>query len=193
MKNLFKIIIPSLVLFASCKKNNVTGGGGGQSGTSMVRIQEGTDTDITNDTVYLLRYNSSAQLTVLLDSLYQDSLVATYTSGKLTAVNDVGAFSLGSSSFTYDANGLLTEIDCNVAGSNDKYTFEYTSGVVSKKSYYSDFGLGGAQNLYSYDVYTVTNGNITDMKDYDAANNLNYDATFTYGSQANPATFKTLA
>lgn len=192
MKNLISLILLSLILFAACKKSSVGGGGGNQPGNALIRIQEGVDANITNDTVYLLTYNSSGQLTVLLDSLYQDSLVATYSGGKLTAVNDVGAFSLGNSSFTYDGNGLLTEIDCSVAGSNEKYTFEYTGGIVSKKSYFSDFGLGGAQQLYSYDVYTVTNGNITDMKDYNAASNLNFESTFTYGTQSNPNTFKTL-
>jgi hypothetical protein len=92
----------------------------------------------------------------LLDSLYQDSLVSTYNaSGNLGTVNDIGSFGLGSSSFTYNTNGTLAQINANVAGENDQYVFEYTNGIVSKKTYSSDFGQGGALQLYSYDVYTV--------------------------------------
>ena len=191
MKTIFKIIIPCLIFLYSCKKDNGSGGGS-QSNGNLVRIFEGTDVDINNDTVYLLTYNSSNQLVTLLDSLYQDSLVATYdASGNLSTVNDIGAFGLGSTSFIYNTNGTLAQIDANVAGENEQYVFEYTNGFVSKKSYLSDFGLGGSLQLYSYDVYTVSNGNITDMKEYDAANNLTSETTFTYGAQANP--FKTLS
>ncbi|HEX4371895.1 MAG TPA: hypothetical protein VHZ50_01195 [Puia sp.] len=191
MKTIIKIIIPCLIFLASCKKDS-GGGGGSQSNGNLVRIFEGTDADVNNDTVYLLTYNSSNQLITLLDSLYQDSLVATYdASGNLSTVNDVGAFGLGNSSFTYNTNGTLAQINANVNGENDQYVFEYTNGVVSKKTYTSDFGQGGALQLWSYDVYTASNGNITDMKEYDAANNLLFETTFTYGAQANP--FKTLS
>jgi len=187
MKNKIFAALTLLFFIVSCKKDTGTSGGQQSGGNTLFRIQEGTDVDITNDTVYLISYNSSGKISQLLDSLYQDSLVATYDgSGNLSTVNDIGAFSLGSSSFTYDANNLLTQINANVAGENEQYVFEYTSGIVSKKSYYSDFGLGGSLQLYSYDVYTVSNGNITDMKEYDAANNLTSETTFTYGSQANP-------
>jgi hypothetical protein len=190
MKTIIKIIIPFLIFLSSCKKDS-GGGGGSQSNGNLVRIFEGTDANINNDTVYLLTYNSSSQLITLLDSLYQDSLVATYdASGNLSTVNDIGAFALGSSSFTYNSNGTLAQIDANVAGENEQYVFEYTNGVVSKKTYSSDFGSGGALQLWSYDVYTMSNGNITDMKEYDAANDLTSETTFTYGAQANP--FKTL-
>lgn len=187
MKNKIVIILSLIFFIASCKKDTGTGGGQQSGGTTLFRIQEGTDPDIVNDTVYLISYNSSGKISQMLDSLYQDSLVATYDgSGNLSTVNDVGAFSLGNSSFTYDANNLLTQINCSVAGENDQYVFEYANGIVSKKSYYSDLGLGGSLQLYSYDVYTVSNGNITDMKEYDAANNLTSETKFTYGSQANP-------
>jgi hypothetical protein len=190
VKTIVKIIIPCLIFLYSCKKDN--GGGRSQSNGNLVRVFEGTDADINNDTVYLLTYNSSNQIITLLDSLYQDSLVATYNaSGNLSAVNDIGSFGLGSSSFTYNTNGTLAQINANVAGENDQYVFEYTNGIVSKKTYSSDFGLGGALQLYSYDMYTVSNGNITDMKGYDASNNLTSETTFTYGAQANP--FKTLS
>ena len=192
MKTIIKIIIPCIIFLYSCKKDSGSSGGGSQSKGNLVRIFEGTDADINNDTVYLLTYNSSNQLVTLLDSLYQDSLVATYdASGNLSTVNDIGPFGLGNTSFTYNTNGTLAQIDANVAGEKEQYVFEYTNGVVSKKSYSSDFGLGGSLQLYSYDLYTVSNGNITDMKEYDAANNLTSETSFTYGVQANP--FKTLS
>jgi hypothetical protein len=192
MKTIIKIIIPCLIFLSSCKKDNGGGGGGSQSNGNLVRIFEGTDANINNDTVYLLTYNSSNQLITLFDSLYQDSLVATYNaSGSLSTVNDIGPFGLGGSSFTYNTDGTLAQIDANVAGENDQYIFEYTNGVVSKKTYSSDLGGGGSLQLYSSDVYVVSNGNITDMKEYDAANNLLFETTFTYGAQANP--FKTLS
>jgi hypothetical protein len=187
MKNYLSAVIALLILFSSCKKNT-NSGTGGQTGTGILtRIQEGTDPNISNDTVYLLSYNSLNKISVILDSLYQDSLVATYdASGNLIEVDDNGTYGLGSSSFTYNANNVLTEIDAVVAGEKDQYLFAYTNGVVSKKTYNSDFGQGGALQLYSYDVYTVTGGNITDMKEYDASNNLTSETTFTYGPQANP-------
>ncbi|HLK31165.1 MAG TPA: hypothetical protein VKT28_21475 [Puia sp.] len=188
MKTFFRIFLPSLILFAACKKDSSSGGQ--QSGTTLTRIVEGTDPNLANDTVYLISYNSG-RISSVLDSLYQDSLVATYdASGRLTEVDDIGPYSLGSATFSYDANGLLTQILSNVAGSTDKFVFEYTNGVLSKKSDYTDAG-GGSFQLWNYDVYTFNNGDITDMKEYNSAGALTFEATYSYGSQANP--FKNLS
>jgi hypothetical protein len=184
-KNLYALAA-LLLLFSACKKESNSGGGSQGSG-SLIRVQEGTDPNIANDTVYLLSYNAEKKISVFLDSLYQDSLVASYdASGNLIEVDDNGSNGLGSSSLTYNANNQLTEIDEVVAGEKNQYLFTYTNGIVSKKTYNTDFGSGEALQLYSYDNYTLTAGNITDMKEYDASNNLTSETTFTYGPQANP-------
>jgi hypothetical protein len=126
------------------------------------------------------------------DSINRDTLTATYdASGNLAGIAEKYSGGSGSTaSFTYDANNLLTQINYKLAGSNEKYVFEYTNGVISKKSYYSDLGMGGASNLQNYYTYTVSGGNITDVKAFSAGGAQLTEATATYGTQANP--FKTL-
>jgi hypothetical protein len=186
MKKSLHALAALLLLFSACKKDSNPGGGSQASGT-LIRIQEGTDPNIVNDTVYLLSCNAQKKITVILDSLYQDSLLASYdASGNLIEVDDNGTYGLGSSSLTYNTNNQLTEIDEVVAGQKNQYLFTYTNGIVSKKTYNTDFGSGAALQLYSYDIYTVSAGNITDMKEYDASSNLTSETTFSYGPQANP-------
>jgi hypothetical protein len=184
MKFLFQISIPLFLCLGACtkEKNNVQ-----QAGTNLSRIVEGTDPDITKDTVYLISYNSSNNISVILDSMKQDSLVASYDAlGNLTAINNIGSFSLGNASFIYDENGLLTEINYGVKGSENQYLFEYSNGAVSKKSRYLNYDAGSPLLLLNYDIYTVSDGNITEMKEYSASGSLYSTTTFAYGTQANP-------
>jgi hypothetical protein len=190
---LFRAIIPVSLLFGACKKDTpLTPNPQGSTG-ALVRIQEGTDPDITNDTVYLISYNSSNKIKALTDSINQDTLVPTYdNSGNLTSIAEVNSWGYGTNAaFTYDANNLLIQTSYNLAGSNEKYVFTYTNGVISKRSYYSDLGMGGAQNLQGYVTYTVTGGNITDVKAFTAGGVQLGEVTATYTAQLN--TFKTLS
>lgn len=180
----------SLLLVFSCKKNNsspstpTTG-----SGSTLVRIQQGIDPDITNDSIYLIKYNASKKISSIIDSLNQDTLTAAYdaTSGALSAVTETWGMN---ATFSYDGTGLLTRINSVIAGSLEQYAFEYTGGVVSKKSYYSNLGAGSV-SLQGYYTYVVTNGNITSMSQYDKNGALVVTTTYTYGTQ--PNNFKNLA
>jgi YD repeat-containing protein len=178
----------SLLLVFSCKKSN-NSAQNNTSGSSLVRIQQGVDPNITNDSVYLIKYNTSKKIASITDSLNQDTLTAAYDAGtgKLSTVTETYGTN---AAFTYDGNGLLTQINYQLAGSSEQYTFEYTNGVVSKKSYYSNLGSGGL-SLQGYFTYTVANGNITSMTEYTKSGVLVVTTNFTYGTQANP--FKDLS
>ena len=196
MKNtrLAVLSIFSLLAFATaCKKNSSSPNQGNTTTGKMVRILQGTDPDITNDTVYLISYDASGKITSLIDSLNLDTLAASYdASGNLTAITDKSAYPQYdmNGSFTYDGSNHLTQMDYNLAGSAERYTFDYTSGVVSKKSYYSNLG-SGPLTLQNYYTYTLSGNNITDIKFYSSGGALLAEGTATYGSQANP--FKTLS
>jgi hypothetical protein len=199
ISTLLKILIPSFFLLASCKKEiDYTKGGTTPPTTpivtvplnNLVRIQQGTSP---NDTVYLVTYDDSKHIIKLVDSIYQDTLSADYDiSGNLVAITESnGSTFIANASFTYDANNLLTQIDYSIAGSKERFTYEYINGVVTKKSYFTDAGSPGALTLYSYFTYTVSGGNITDVKQYTTGNILIGDMTMNYGTQANP--FKNLS
>ncbi len=153
----------------------------------IVRIQQGTDPDLANDSVYKISYTTTGKIKALLDSINQDSLIAGYdASGHLTSITDKNDPTFNAA-FTYDVtSGALTQEDYMLAGSHEQYKFAYTNGVVSLKSYLSDLGQGGTPTLQESYAYTVTNGNITDIKTYSATNSPISHITLTYGPQANP-------
>jgi YD repeat-containing protein len=183
-----------LLCFTACKKastpsSNNTGG----VGTQLVRIQQGTDP--TEDTVLKIVYTGN-NIHYIYDSVFDgdtstpDTLYATYDgSGKLISAADNGNVS---ATYTYNSSGMLTQIDNMQFGEHEIYNYTYTGGVISQKTWATDAGQGGTPILYRVSNYTVTNGNISEIKLYDRANNLQDDLTFTYGSQAQSATFKQL-
>jgi len=178
-------IILAVAMFAACKKSSSDNPPNPPGSTGLVRIQQGTDPDLSNDTVYRIAYNDAKKISTLVDSIYNDTLVATYDgSGNLTAVTDKGAYPINAT-YTYGANNTLTQLDYVLAGSAERYTFEYTGGVVSKKSYYSNLGAGPLQ-LRGYFTYVVTGGNITLIKAYIAGGIQVAAANLTYGAQTNP-------
>jgi YD repeat-containing protein len=187
MKNLrlCGAVVLAIALFTACKKSSSSTSTSTKAG-SLVRIVQGIDPDITNDTVYNISYNQSGKVSILVDSLNSnDTLVATYdANGNLTAVTDKGAYPINAT-FTYDASNHLTEIDDVLYGESQQTTFEYTNGVISKKSYYANGGSGSLQ-LQNYYIYTVTGGNITGINIYAANGTQQGTATVTYGTQANP-------
>lgn len=181
------VFVIVLIAFISCKKDNGSGGGP-SSNSNLVRIQQGVDPDITNDTVYLISYDGSKKITSIVDSLFNDTLTATYdASGNLAAVNETYGTN---STYTYDGNNQLTQIDYQLAGSHEQFVFEYTNGVVSKETYNSNLGSGPVSKQ-SYFTFVVTDGNITSIKAYNKNDVLVSETTCTYGSQ--PNTFKALS
>ena len=58
----------------------------------LTRIQEGIDPDLSKDTVYHLVWKDSLRISMLVDSIKNDTLVADYNeAGYLTAITDKGA------------------------------------------------------------------------------------------------------
>jgi YD repeat-containing protein len=181
------------IFFSSCKKSDTSSSGpGGSSGSQLVRIQQGTDP--TTDTVFKINYSGN-NIRNIYDSIYYgstfdpDTLTATYAGGLLVLAAD--ADGEVSATYTYNGSGQLTEEDEMAFGQHNVYQYTYASGVVSQKTWSTDNGQGGAVTLSNTYKYTVSNGNLSEIKTYDAGNSLVNDMTFTYGSQANP--FKQLA
>jgi len=183
----FIVCVFLFIAAASCKKEN-NASNPGSSNTHLVRIQQGTDPDLNNDTVYIISYGDSNRIASVADSINQDTLIAAYNnSGRLSTVTETYGTN---ASYTYDGNGQLQQVDYNMGGSHEQFVFEYTNGVVSKKTYNSNLGSGPV-SLQGYFTYTFSGGNITDIKEYTSASTLVAETTCTYGTQANA--FKSLS
>jgi YD repeat-containing protein len=137
-----------------------------------------------DDTVYVVKYDASNRITSIIDSVYEDTLKVTYNiAGKVSAVQDEG---WDPATFTYNDAGQLTEIFYEAGEYSERYVFEYTNGVLSKKSEYAQTNANSpVLNLWKYHTYVVTNGNITNMKEYSAADALLSETTFTYSAYPN--------
>ena len=171
------ILVPNV----SCKKSS-SGPNNSGSGAKLVRIQQGVDPNIANDSVYLITYNTAGLITAVIDSLNKDTLATSYDgNNNLTGWQETYGTS---TAFTYNGS-QLTEIDQELAGTHNQYVYTYTNNVLSRMDFNSDFGLGGSVSLQNYYLITMTSGNITDIKTYTALGNLQSDQTLTYGSQAN--------
>lgn len=159
-------------------------------GGLLTRIQQGINPDLNEDTVYLLKYNASNKLIQIVDSLYQDTLNITYdASGNIKS----GTWTwVGIPiNYIYNSSNQIQEVNYNIFGA-EKLTFQYAGGVISKGSFFVDPGTTGvASLLWNTFEFTVTAGNVTNLKVYDKNGTLASDLTLTYGTQLNP--FKELA
>lgn len=180
--------------FIACQKelsmDSQSSGPDQSTGGQLVRIQQGTDPDLLEDTVYLLSYNSSNRLIRIVDSLYEDTLNIAYdATGNISKT----AWTSGNkSNYSYNANQQIQEINYTIAGVTEKMTFEYVNGVISKGYYYTDPGATGvASLLWTTLQFTVSSGNVTNLKLFDKNGALDADISLTYGTQLNP--FKELA
>lgn len=191
MKNHYYVLIATALIVATpaCKKSG--GSSGGSQGNTLIRIQQGIDPSIINDSVYLLKYDSKNRLSVVIDSINQDTLTATYNdANQLTAIQESSAYSSDQFAATFNSNGQLTEIDCTVAGQADQYVFTY-NGSMPSQCVFSNNGGSGSLFVWRTYGYTATGGNITDIKEYDQNNTLIGERQLTYTTQSNP--FKTLS
>jgi hypothetical protein len=204
MKILFTLmaLVLTVSCFTACKKSHVEPPPDKPGGDTVVtppppppppppvylaRIQQGTDADLSKDTVYRLTWKDSLRISILVDSIKNDTLVATYDdAGYLTAITDKGP-NPDNATFTYDGDHLLTQISYTNATTTQQYVFEYTSGVVSKKSYYTATGAA-TPKLSGYFTYTFTDGNITSISAYTSTGIKLATGTLTYGTQPNPFT-----
>jgi len=195
-----KIILPvpliffGLFIFSSCKKDSPSSGGSSNTGigTKLVRIQQGTDP--TTDTVFKIIY-SGDNIAKIYDSIFAgtiepDTLSTIFINGTLVSASDESGFS---ANYSYNSSSQISTIDAMVVGEHDVYTYTYNNGILAQKTWSSDLGRGGTPTLYVTSKYTVTNGNITEIKEYENGNDLFDDLTLTYSSQIQPAVFKQLA
>ena len=187
-KNPYVLAVTAIALIAvvtSCKKDSGSNNNpGGQSG-SLVRIQQGVSVD--DDTVYLIRYDGQKRVSAIIDSINLDTLTAAYnSSNQLTDIQETSPYGHDHLSATYNGSGQLTELNSSFFGQKDKYVFEYSGSMPSKKSYYTDAGQGGSVALYRYYTYTLTGTNITGIKEYSAGDVFLGERKITYGTQTNP-------
>jgi YD repeat-containing protein len=197
-------LLLAMAIFAACKKDNhpvIKPPDEPGSGIDTVvpppkpapvylaRIQQGIDADLSKDTVYRLTWKDDKRISILVDSIRNDTLAAAYdNAGNLTTITDKGA-SPDNATFTYDGDNHLTQITYTNATTTQQYVFEYTNGVVSKKSYYTATGAA-ALKLNGYFTYSIVDSNITGITAFTSTNFQIGTATLTYGTQPNP--FKNL-
>jgi YD repeat-containing protein len=171
------VLITCIVI--SCKKDS-DDGGGSAGGGKLVRIHQGQDPLTDDDTVYLITYNAAGKIEKLIDSIYEDTMKATYNAaGKIERITNTYGEQV---KYTYDAAGLVTQQDYNW-GTNERYMFTYNNGVIEKKSYYHN--ANGPMELWRYWTYTLTNGNITSIKEYNKSGTLLGETTLTYTTLPN--------
>lgn len=191
MKRKLLLMALVLVLFSigSCRKEfsidqPTTGTPSTTAKGLMVRIQQGTDPDLSKDTVHLLQYDNQNRLVSIIDSSYKDTITGTYNSlGQLVNVLERNDSGYGYANYTYSSSGQLSGID---ASNGDRYTFGYTNGILANSALYSNSGPGTPVLLYRRYTYSVSGGNVTDIKEFQPdGTTLLSDSKFTYGSQPN--------
>jgi len=190
MKSFYYVIPVALLATAiSCKKDSASTPPGGNN-AQLIRIQQGVSTD--DDTVYLIKYDDKKRIASLIDSIYGDTLTPAYDgSDRITGITERSDWSNDHLTVTYNASGQVTQLDYTLNGEKDRYVFEYSGGMPSKNTFYTDAGQAGALTLWRVYTYTTTGSNITSIKESDNSGTLLGERKITFGTQTNP--FKTLA
>ncbi|WP_298735827.1 hypothetical protein [uncultured Chitinophaga sp.] len=180
------LLVASLTIFSCSKDEAPVDPDENQPGTLITKMTQGVNP--ADDTVFAFNYDADRRIKSIVDVEELDTFEAVYsTAGLITEVAGKGANSWGSTSFSYNAGNQLVEANfvASSGGYKTRYTFEYTNGVVSKKSYYTS-GLGNPDfTLVNYTTYEVTNGNITSAKQYGSGNTLLYEITYAYNNEPN--------
>jgi hypothetical protein len=191
MKNFYYATTVALMVTAlACKKSSGPSSIPVGQNSQFIRIQQGVSAD--DDTVYLIKYDDKKRIASLIDSINTDTLLPTYNSSdQLTDITERSTWANDHLTVTYNGSGQPAQIDFSLFGENDRFVFEYSGGMPSKNSFYSDAGQGGSPALWRTYTYTITGSNITGIKEYDKVGTLLGERTITFGTQSNP--FKTLA
>ncbi|MHA4844809.1 RHS repeat domain-containing protein [Flavitalea antarctica] len=196
-KRFIVIMMAILLLHVACQKeissiDGTPGSGTGNipgRGADIKRIQQGINPDLSHDTIWLITYTSSKKISKIEDSVYDYGATAKYdASDRLVEVNMMSG---DYARYTYDAAGLLTQVDYHLVGTKEKFVIEYTGSNISRTTFFSDFGNGGALEPKGYETYTVAGGNITEVKQFSTSGMLTDQITLLYGTEANP--FKNLS
>lgn len=194
MKSKLLLVITVLILFSmeSCRKTfslspiTVTNSDTTAKGL-LICFEQGTD--LTGDTVTVIRYDTQKHPIYLIDSFRRDSVQGIYNvSGQLESVRQGTTWAHGYIDYTYNSAGQLSEI----SGSNgDHYIFGYVNGILANSTFSNGAGAGTPVEIRHHYVYTVTSGNITNIKEFNADSTiLQTERQLTYSSQ--PNLFKTL-
>lgn len=189
MKFSISVLLIASLTFFSCSKDN--------DPTEPDENEPETETLITkmtqglvpgDDTVFVFSYDADKRIKSVINVSDQDTFETSFnTAGLISAVVIRGKYNRGTDSFTYNANNQLIQADFESAGGGyqTRYTFEYTGGVIAKKSYYTG-GMGeGELALLRYTTYEVTNGNITGSKEYSNTNTFLFEEKYTYNNEPN--------
>jgi hypothetical protein len=152
-------------------------------GTALFRMQLGINPNLKEDTIWTIAYNAIDKPAVITDSLTGFTATASYDASQrisqiLTSAGDEAMFS-------YNINGLLTEINVAWGGHRERFVFSYTNNIVSKKSYYTENGSGRDLVLTKDYLYTVINNNITSIKEYSPSGELLQTQSCSFDIQPN--------
>jgi hypothetical protein len=188
-----KIIITAYLLlfasiaFISCKKKNVTPPQNQKEEDSLI-VRIHYDIIQGSPAVFLVNYDADRRIKRILDSIQAFTSTPSYDgAGNMISIRE--RWGSGDSyimTFSYNTDNQLTQIDSGEMGQySHRYVFEYANGILSKKSLYTRANLGPDLSLFRYFTYEVTNGNITKMRQYNSANRLEFETTFTYTSYPN--------
>ncbi|MCW3467842.1 hypothetical protein [Chitinophaga nivalis] len=142
------------------------------------------------DTLFKVSYDVNKRIKSVENTTYGSIYNATYDgAGNLTVFTQIhkGVLAL-TVNFKYNADNLLEEFDPPMySGSKSRYTYQYTNGILSRKTYYTvtNQKYPTTLNIWRYYTYEATNGNITSRKEYDSENKLVGETTFTYTNDKN--------
>ncbi len=205
MRFVIPMLLCAFTAFVSCSKNDdnpqpeteTPGGNDNPDDTyhpgapyfiGMIQVNGVKDTT-------LFRYNAKKQL-VNVVMLGGDSVTGTYNSAdnlsQIVVKHNDGTLS-ATINFSYNADNQLIRIGNKLGNTEYVDTMIYVNGVLSRRNGYEiDPAVNnGKPRNYGYDIYVVTDGNITNLKNYDNGGNFMSEATMTYNSD--PNVFKTLA
>jgi hypothetical protein len=181
-----------MLLFQSCQKyasSTIGTTPAPSGGSTLCRMQLGIDPNVKQDTIWTISYNAINKPSVISDSMSGFTATADYDISQ--RIKEISTSRGDQAMFTYNINGLLSEINLGWAGHRERYVFSYTNNIVSKKSYYTDNGSGRDLVLAKEYVYTVINNNITSIKEYNATGELMRTENCSFDIQ--PNSFKDLS
>ena len=187
-KNRRALVLASVILLLMSCQKYVSDSGitppAPTGGSVLFRMQLGIDPNMKQDSVWTISYNAINKPAIISDSFSGFTATATYDASQrisqiLTSRGDEAMFS-------YNINGLLSEIRVAWSGHQDRYDFSYTNNIISKKSCYSDYGTGRDLVLTKEYAYTVDNNNITSIKEYSPSGELLQVEKCSFDIQPNP-------
>jgi hypothetical protein len=178
----FFLLISFSIFIISCGKDEVTSPTDSGTNNLFIRLQEGPG----NDTVYRFTYDSTKRLKTVEDSLWGLTMTATYSnSGYISSIEHVHNGNISENyTYTYNSSNQLIQIDYTDSGiTPTRIEITYTNGMPSKRTL--TYSSNGAYKLSRTWVYTVKDSNITDIKEYNANNSLEYETSYTFTSNEN--------